>query len=214
MAPTGYTVIYRSTSTSTSDVVWSCWTATDCTSSSDTWRVWTNTSASTASTVSYPSEAVWLKWNTHNQRYDVQKSADWQPRQLTKEEVEQREKEYQERLRIAEAKAREEEKLRKAAEQRAKKLLLQNLNLEQKLAYNREKKFQVKAPSGKLYEIRHGWAGNVDELNPQGKPINRFCIHPRMQVPIPDSLLAQKLLLETDEEQFRKTANITQLCRN
>jgi hypothetical protein len=139
----------------------------------------------------------------------------------TAEELEQRakaaeEQAERERLRRIEAEkeaaaAREAEK---RADQRAKKLLLQCLTLEQKRDYARNKRFRVRSPSGTLYELRHGWAGNVEELNAENKPVRRFCIHPDRTVPVADNLLAQKLLIECDEGRFRKTANVTELCRN
>ena len=40
-----------------------------------------------------------------------------------------------------------------------------------------------------------------------GVEIRSFCIHPTERVPDADSMLAQKLMLETDHDRFLKTAN-------
>ena len=62
----------------------------------------------------------------------------------------------------------------------------------------------------KTYRVKRGIAGNVFLLGEDGREVERFCIHPS-GVPAGDAMLAQKLLLETDERKFRKVANITSL---
>lgn len=64
----------------------------------------------------------------------------------------------------------------------------------------------------KTYRVKRGIAGNVFLLGDDGREVERFCIHPS-GVPAGDAMLAQKLLLETDERKFRQVANITTLRR-
>jgi hypothetical protein len=104
------------------------------------------------------------------------------------------------------------------AHRKAEELLATHLAPEQREQYRREKKFEVilKARFGlgssRRYRVEHGWSGNVYLLDKDGRAIERFCIHHRESVPVPDLMLAQKLMLETDEEQFLKTANRTRLA--
>lgn len=46
------------------------------------------------------------------------------------------------------------------------------------------------------------------KLDAQGNLIGRFCAHPAALVPDEDTLLAQKLMLETDPREFERIANI------
>jgi hypothetical protein len=49
---------------------------------------------------------------------------------------------------------------------------------------------------------------NVDVVCKDGKVLHRLCAHPADFVPNPDTMLAQKLYLEHQEEAFVKIANI------
>jgi hypothetical protein len=124
--------------------------------------------------------------------------------QLEKLEAERKERAEKERLRLAEV-----ERQRKEADAKADELLRKHLSLRQRRQYRRNRSFCVRARDGTQFRIKHGWAGNIEELNAAGKPVNRFCIHPVDSVPYADNLLAQKLLLETDPDKFRKIANRT-----
>lgn len=48
---------------------------------------------------------------------------------------------------------------------------------------------------------------NIELLDDTGKPIERLCAHPALYCPDEDTMLAQKLAIETDEESFRRIAN-------
>lgn len=118
-----------------------------------------------------------------------------------------REREEQARKVLEKSKA-----AREAAEKCARELLLSVLSEEQRKEYERDKAFHVEAKDGTRYRLKHGWAGNVEELNELGIAIARYCIHPNVQIPEADNLVAQKLMLETDPERFRRTANRTDLA--
>ena len=103
----------------------------------------------------------------------------------------------------------------KLADMRARHLLMENLSPRQKAMYEKNSFFDVEV-AGKTYRIRKGWSGNVELLGKdkvEDKEVDvvmeSFCIHPREIIPADDNVLLQKLLLETSEEEFRKTANIT-----
>ena len=60
----------------------------------------------------------------------------------------------------------------------------------------------------KRYRIHKGRSGNVELLAPDGTPLRRYCAHPDLYVPDEDTMLSQKLVLESDEERFLRTANV------
>jgi hypothetical protein len=113
-----------------------------------------------------------------------------------------------------ERKIKEEQEARAAAKQRAKVLLMEHLDEEQKKSLEKDRKFIVHSCDKKrVYVIKHGRAGNIELLNDEGIAVAKFCIHPAIQCPDEDTMLAQKLLLETNEAQFLKIANKTVLGR-
>jgi len=102
--------------------------------------------------------------------------------------------------------------IRDEANHRAEKLLMQFLNDRQREQFTRERFFEVASADGnRRYRIKEGWAGNVEVISPEGVIIETLCIHPTKEMPSADNLLAQKLMIETNEELFRKTANITRI---
>jgi hypothetical protein len=181
------------TSASSNDIVWGTWV--DCTSSSSTtsggtvWENWTSGTSGTSGNITYkaPSRLV-PPPETEEQRQA----------RLIRER--QREEEL-ERARLE----------REEAQCKAEELLQENLDREQLGQFERTKWFFVIGQSGKRYRIRHGWAGNVDELNDEGAVVAKYCIHPQQHVPIADSMLIQKLMLEADEQRFVQIANKTTL---
>jgi hypothetical protein len=98
------------------------------------------------------------------------------------------------------------------AEARAESLLKRHLADGQRAEYEMDRSFHVVTGTGRRYRLRHGWAGNVEEVDAAGKRLRRYCIHPRIGVPCPDNLLAQKLLLEADEPEFHRIANVTPIA--
>lgn len=101
---------------------------------------------------------------------------------------------------------------RRLAEQKALQLLRENITPEQWRQLEAHGFFEVLGlKTGNRYRIKKGFAGNVVKLTPKGEPEVQYCIHPDMRVPDQDAMLAQKLLLECNEELFLKTANATRL---
>lgn len=101
---------------------------------------------------------------------------------------------------------------RKLADAKARKILMEHLSPVQRDQYEKFGYFDLDV-GGRTYRIKKGWSGNVqrlgkDEKN-QDRVLESFCIHPRERIPEEDNLLIQKLMLETEEAEFRRIANIT-----
>ncbi len=204
-------------------VTWQVWNVSYTTN--DPWSGWCTNAAATTGSVT--ANGSWAAWQRHYVRQPQPYVA---PRELTPAE--------RDAERVAAA-AREqgrrarEDGLRAArleAERKAEALLLRHLSPEQREEYQRTKSFTVKLPSGALYRINKGRAGNVELMAAELPTIvgaspnvevvanqgfiarERLCIHPDLLVPDCDNMLAQKLMLETDEQNFRRIANITRLA--
>ena len=219
MALVMYVNDYDSTST-VGTATWNIWcnqalggtSATTATSSS-TWNQWAsvsrdngyviNTSTDSLGVFYFRQQAVWEQWAgvTIIQRQH--------PHQSAEEEAALRVVRGQQQAHWQKV-AEEEKSLRIAAEARAEKLLLAHLSEPQRIQYTKERKFRLLTKSGTEYEVQKGWAGNV-VLIKKGKAVERFCIHPKESVPEQDNMLAQKLLLEANEEEFLRIANKTRL---
>lgn len=128
-----------------------------------------------------------------------------------RERWEAQEREFDRQRREWEAQAAERRKQQEIADARAETLLLSHLAPKQCDEYQRLKRFHVHMPDGRIYRITKGWAGNVKlvESEDSERSVESLCIHPRIRVPAPDNMLAQKLLLEANEQEFRQIANIS-----
>ena len=195
------TVSYRGAGAAT---VWPCWCSTAAASATNvaggSLLLCEVTSASATASVT-----VWVRWN------QTEALVTLPARELTPEERQQFEASRARGLALVEEQRRRDEKLRlerEAAQKRAEELLLANLGPEQVEQYRKEKRFVVKGGDGASFELSPAWSGNVREVDQQGKAIRRFCIHPRETLPLADLMLAQKLMIETDPEAFRRIANV------
>jgi hypothetical protein len=104
--------------------------------------------------------------------------------------------------------AREEQEQRRVvAATRAEELLLLHLSEDQQKQYLEKGYFET-IVNDKTYRINKGRAGNV-YLIEGGKTKYKYCAHPSAYTPEQDAMLAQLLMLKTDEERFIKTANKT-----
>jgi len=97
-----------------------------------------------------------------------------------------------------------------AAESRAEQLMLSLLMPDQVQQYKDHGYFETLVDD-RVYRIKKGRAGNV-ELIVKGKPAMRYCAHPLDWTPAPDAMIAQFLMLKTNEKKFIETANKTQLA--
>jgi hypothetical protein len=105
----------------------------------------------------------------------------------------------------------EQQAKHKAASLRAENLLFTILTPSQVRQYTDDEYFDVQI-SGRTYRIRKGYSRNI-ELIEAGKPVAKYCAHPEdaYHTPAPDAMLAQLLMLQTDEQGFLKLANKTLL---
>lgn len=97
-----------------------------------------------------------------------------------------------------------------AAKHRARELLLQHLTAEQRHTFEKNGWFVVEGSKSKRkYKItaNDNCAANIYVLDGE-KVKHRICGHCKLdQVPLADHLLAQKVMLECDEDSFLKIAN-------
>lgn len=109
------------------------------------------------------------------------------------------------------AEARAAAAIVEAAKEKAEKLLQSALAPEQKEELKTKGFFHCRSKRGNLYRIKRGTHGNVKLLDPTGKKeIESLCIQPD-NVPAQDAMLAQKLMIENDEDSFRRIANISRI---
>lgn len=110
---------------------------------------------------------------------------------------------------IAEFRAQHEEHQRKAQEaaDRGMKLLRSWLDPQQSEQYAKDGYFDVVGSRGTRYRITNGTAGNVHEFDKHGKQIASWCFHPGGALCMGDTMLAQKIALETDERAAIRVAN-------
>lgn len=219
--PLGYA---DSGTTVTPTVVWTQWATVDdgtcgtitCSSTCDTWTTWTTVSATSAITTN----TVWVTWAGAVATDDpswgywvteapITATAYWDRR--TPEQRAADEARYAaERERVA-ARAAQAAEARAAARDRARALLLSMLDVKQRETLERDQFFEVIArDSRRRYRIRQGTHGNVRLLDDTGREVTRYCAQPT-GVPDEDAMLAQKLMIEHEEQSFLRVANATRL---
>ena len=203
--PQNWPQYYTSTATTTNQYipVNQQWYNTSGNSTQTIWQNWNTTTTSTYVTQNTYADQVWIQWN----QMPVYQPPVYTPEQLREMEAQQARQRaiYEERNRR-----------RSAARAKARTLLEQFLDDEQKLELERHGRFYVIGSRGRRYCIRaEGQSGNVDLLKPDGSVQARLCCHPR-QVPgesyelLPegDAWLMQMITLRTDEDHFLRTANV------
>ena len=96
---------------------------------------------------------------------------------------------------------------------RAETVLRENLDQRQVAELREYNYFTLHSKDGKRrYCIRRGRVGNLERVSEEGKLQVKYCVHPRSSLPDADTMLAQKLHLEHDDEEFLKIANVRQRC--
>ena len=91
------------------------------------------------------------------------------------------------------------------AHDRSLKLLVHCLTPAQRAEFALSNSFKVRGESGQRYRINYGRSINIEVLGPSGMVLRRLCAGP-VDVPPPAVMLAQKLMLETQEEEFLRLA--------
>ncbi len=95
---------------------------------------------------------------------------------------------------------------RREAGERARILLLDNLSEEQREEYERLESFRV-IVGDRMYRIKRGRVGNIELIDDEGI-VARYCVHPEVECPDEDTMLTQKLMLENDEQELLRLANV------
>lgn len=215
----GNAAVFIETSTGTSastNQVWTIWTTSTGSLSTTatnnlTWSSWIdNTSVTLTTTLG---STVWDGWTQQYTLNDAGAAQSTVRRiqqrvQPTAEQLaawradEQRQREHAERV-SAEL---------RAARARARRLLVACLSPEQRADLEEKKCFYLEchSPDGskRRYRIDEGTHGNVKLLGEGGKVLGQYCVQPN-GVPTEDAMLAQKLWLETNEEEFKRKANFS-----
>lgn len=88
-----------------------------------------------------------------------------------------------------------------AARRRARELFLSKLNDAQRRSWAFERRFDLIAPSGRRYTIAPYASFNIYTSE------TSYCLRVEGRIPAYDKLLAQRLLVEADEEMFLSLAN-------
>ncbi len=145
-------------------------------------------------------DRVWMNWvGESNHRIEVRE---------TRAQAEARRLAQEQQLREMRAAEELRRKMTAEADRKAKQLLIENISKEQRRTLRDKGYFDVQV-KGKTYRIRWGSHGNVYLVHGDREVVS-YCIQPP-DVPPGDAMLAQKLLLETDEASFLKIANARQL---
>lgn len=100
---------------------------------------------------------------------------------------------------------------------KAQELLLQHLTEGQRKTWLAEQYFDMLAPSGRRYRLRHGHYHNVFLLDDHGRAIREYCAYsadPGGKLPAEDNVFAQLMALKFDERSFLAVANTWDLLRN
>ena len=199
--------------------VWRYWndstttSTTACTSTNDVWGAWCDATATTATTAG---GNVWVTWCTNATTATATTVYTGTPhRHVTYQPAPETEAQKAERAARMERYKREESERRQRAEAAAKRaegLLWEHLTDEQRAEYRRSKSFVVKGCHTKRsYRVRcgGGLVANVHELDDKGDTQRRLCAHisNAYGAPNADHYLAQKLLLEHQEQDFLRVAN-------
>ena len=230
---TNYSNDYTTGSSATTDV-WSSWNTgfysldtgtstsiqTSATTDSQVWNAWNLdhnptsgviTLSTTTSGTSATGDTIWRVWND-NQWSDAAPGAVIQasPRVVSPEEHRRQEERQREWRRKEKARRREREQ----AATRAEKLLLEFLSPRQRKMLKRQDHFHLdvhsRDGSARRYQISRGFQGNVKEVcRESGRILRSYCIHGPSNLPYADQMLAQMLLLQNDEEKFKRIANVT-----
>lgn len=166
---------------------------------SDVWRRWTTSGAPTGSA----STVIWAMWNRTSVDTPTGSVVVVSNHPIAIETPEQRATRREQALQY--------EGERKQARERAELLLRECLTPAQREELQLHRHFHLetvgKDGSRRRYRIERGRSRNVKQVTAEGAVIKTLCMHPVDWVPDADTMLAQKLYLEADEDAFLRIAN-------
>lgn len=168
------------------------------------WDVWNDNYSLTTTSSQVSTTFIWTQWANSTGTY----AGDYiPPAALTEEQKAERE-----RQRVAAAEqSRIREEQRKLKSANARKLLLEALHDSQRQELERDGYFHVETRDGTR---RYRLAPSRPPIRVHGEDGRRwsYCIHPEYGYPAEDVVLAQKLLLESDEAAFLSIANASAMA--
>lgn len=184
---------------------------------SGTWTQWTTSTASTTASNIYIK--TWNEWNTtstitYKAVYQPRDYESFEPYVVPRATPEQIAAAEQRAVEVAQ-RARERQAALDAGRVRAEELLRAHLTEAQRDELERLNRFTVIAADGQEYRVYRSWAGNIRRVEQRGtvkREVEELCVHPRTRVPTEDSMLAQKLMLETIPEELRRIANVSRIA--
>lgn len=185
-----------------------------------TWQAW-NCGYTVVTLTGTTGQTTWADWNlafANQAAYGLTAAQEiiptiwgaWNGIRETEEQRRAREAQ-QAALRTQQEEAmRQRSEEQKAAKQKAEKLLLKTLNWRQRRQYRRDRSFCLRSEKGNRYRIEFGSHGNVKLIDKKtGRVRTSYCAAPIGNVPAEDAMLAQMLMLKTDEAAFTQVANAT-----
>jgi hypothetical protein len=190
------------------------------------WTTWTsNTSNATTSfgnlgTAATAATVVWTEWATSTASSFKIVTAASDPYGPYKNETDEERIARLERQAIEAEQRRRRERRRRIRSDlaviRAQRLLHSVLSEEQLAEFEQTKAFTLTVIDSRTgverrFRINEGKAGNVTEVDEDGHALAKYCVHLYGHEPMEDTLVAQKLLLETDVEEFERLANVTRI---
>lgn len=125
-------------------------------------------------------------------------------REVLRQQAEDR-RQHQEYWRRTQAESRRQKAELRAGNRKALKLLKELLTREQRRELVKEKRFHIQGQDGNTYRITTAEIHNVFQIDGD-RIVKEFCIVTR-GLPFYDQMLAQKLLLETNIDEFMRIAN-------
>lgn len=140
--------------------------------------------------------STWVVWN--QQLSNIRNASAEQVRAATARETARREENA--RIQVEHSQAKD----------RAERLLREHLSREQEEELKTKGHFHLELHVNgqrKRYRIERGRSRNVRQVDDTGRILKTLCAHPVAMVPDADTMLAQKLMLEGDEEGFLRIAN-------
>jgi hypothetical protein len=197
---TDSTATCTNTVTTSSADTWTHWMGYDTGSSSGN-TVWVIWSSDDSSRFRERYQGEWVPTEQQQRMYDSQYSSRARNTETDNERVQR-----QERERVAAEASAAAAQAEKEKEARARQLLREVLTEEQNKELDKRGYFELGVVGGARYRIKKGNAYNVEKLDQQGKVIEKLCFN------LPgchhyDTMVMQKLMLETDEQGTYKFAN-------
>lgn len=168
------------------------------------WRNWVTQSTSAATTDL--SLSVWQTWVAiQNAQLMANNAAVFvRPQAETPEQIRARVAAAEQRAAIR----RTEDLARTKAQEKAHKLLIEHLTPRQEETLRMHGYFDVEI-GDRVYRIRKGGHGGWVERMQGQKATDGYCIYVTGDCPPEDHMLAQKLMLEANEQEFLRIANRT-----